>query len=1133
MKLQKLTIHNIASIEDAVINFDGSPLSNSEVFLITGKTGAGKSTILDAICLALYATTPRMKGTNMDGGTKDGKEDVTLKDPRQLMRRNTGEASATLTFVGRDDVHYEAQWYVKRAHKKVTGSLQSKEWTLKNIDDGKTLNKDKEVSAKIKEAIGLDFNQFCRTTMLAQGEFTRFLNSNDNDKADILEKITGVDIYRKIGAKIYEVTSQKESELSVARSRVEGTKTLTDDEIAQRRTNLETLEKRFQELKSENEVNTNKKKWLEEETTLVKGVEESKCSLSAAQQVVESSEFKENQSLVKEWNDTIEARQWLENIRQAEKDLALQRNELDKLRIDFSALLGGQLYNRQRVNDIEGRIGKINEILNQEAGNVNVYGNAQTIVAALKRIIDGRSAIEQDRQKIAQHKNLLETELKQKLDSAKSEEESEKAKVETIEAELKKKDEELASLGLSTLRDQSSALLRLLTNINNAREKVETFFNAKNQREAKRKELDQRHSDLENKKVELEKMSASIEEAKKQVEEKDQRFKAQKDTVDKFAATLRAKLQIGDTCPVCRQRIESALPNEEDLKKLVSDLQEELETAEQELNGLANVKNKLEATIKAEANALSRDEKAFEQDATIELQNKATGLCKSCGIDNLDNNTLPKLEALVKENTEKKLVVDKSITYGDGIQREVDQMRKTLENERKMFKDLQEKTLAVRDAINKCNGNISTLETLIKTKESDINIAINEVKGFVPDGLFEINWIESPKEFSNTLVSAANKYDNSQDEKQRLTTEYGRLNTVTDEVSRTINSIISDVTDWGTLEAETGREINDIQGTANGISRRVTTILTKKKSDEDVINDNKTRLNSFFSKNEAINEDRLTILLGHTAQTIGQIEDVIRHSKNEVLTKETLFNESIKRMEEHRSQKPQMNEEDTIESLHHRIGEIEQSINEISEQKGAINQELTINEENKRMLGALMEDVERKKAEFDKWYKMQQFIGDSTGNKFCKIAQSYVLATLINSANHYMKTLTDRYLLKVTPGTFIISLEDAYQGYVSRAASTISGGESFLVSLSLALALSDMGQTMSVDTLFIDEGFGTLSGEPLQNAISTLRSLHNKSGRHVGIISHIEELQERIPVQIQVNQDNNSSSSKIEIVTKR
>ena len=129
-----------------------------------------------------------------------------------------------------------------------------------------------------------------------------------------------------------------------------------------------------------------------------------------------------------------------------------------------------------------------------------------------------------------------------------------------------------------------------------------------------------------------------------------------------------------------------------------------------------------------------------------------------------------------------------------------------------------------------------------------------------------------------------------------------------------------------------------------------------------------------------------------------------------------------------------------------------------------------------------------------------------------------------------MRTLTDRYTLKVVPGTFIISLEDAYQGYVSRAASTISGGESFLVSLSLALALSDIGQTLSVDTLFIDEGFGTLSGEPLQNAINTLRSLHTKAGRHVGIISHIEELRERIPVQIQVQQEGNNSSSTIEIV---
>ena len=226
-----------------------------------------------------------------------------------------------------------------------------------------------------------------------------------------------------------------------------------------------------------------------------------------------------------------------------------------------------------------------------------------------------------------------------------------------------------------------------------------------------------------------------------------------------------------------------------------------------------------------------------------------------------------------------------------------------------------------------------------------------------------------------------------------------------------------------------------------------------------------------------------------------------------------------------------MNEEDTVEVLEARIKGNDSALSKISEKMGGIKQELKANEEKKEQLGQLIEDAKKKKGDYQKWSRINELFGDATGSKFRKIAQSYVLDSLIRSANSYMKTLTDRYTLKVAPGTFVISIEDAYQGYVSRAASTISGGESFLVSLSLALALSDIGQQLAVDTLFIDEGFGTLSGEPLQNAINTLRSLHTKSGRHVGIISHVEELQERIPVQIQVVQEGNNSSSKVEVVS--
>ena len=137
MKIQKLTIHNIASIEDAVIDFEASPLADSEVFLITGKTGAGKTTILDAICLALYADTPRLDGTKMEGDTKDGENSVKTDDPRQLMRKNTGEAFVSLTFTGSNGVHYQATWAVSRAYKKPTGKLQTKDWELRRGHQGR------------------------------------------------------------------------------------------------------------------------------------------------------------------------------------------------------------------------------------------------------------------------------------------------------------------------------------------------------------------------------------------------------------------------------------------------------------------------------------------------------------------------------------------------------------------------------------------------------------------------------------------------------------------------------------------------------------------------------------------------------------------------------------------------------------------------------------------------------------------------------------------------------------------------------------------------------------------------------------------------------------------------------------
>ena len=328
MKFQKLTIHNIASIEDAVIDFEAQPLADSEVFLITGKTGAGKSTILDAICLALYADTPRLYSTKMQGVTMDAEKQVKIDDPRQLMRRNTTEAFVSLTFIGSNGVSYEATWAVARAYKKVSGSIKGKTWELKNLETEVTLTKDTEIKNEIRAAVGLDFNQFCRTTMLAQGEFTRFLNSKDDEKAEILEKITGVDVYSKIGAKVYELTDKKKKEWEDAKRIVEGTRTLTDEEIAEKQEALSVLDNQYKEIKAGSDKDITKRDWLSKESELTKALNDAAEALRIANEVVQSEDFKQKEQNIKDWNTTIDARLWMTEVKKASSTLEAQKKAL-------------------------------------------------------------------------------------------------------------------------------------------------------------------------------------------------------------------------------------------------------------------------------------------------------------------------------------------------------------------------------------------------------------------------------------------------------------------------------------------------------------------------------------------------------------------------------------------------------------------------------------------------------------------------------------------------------------------------------------------------------------------------------------------------------------------------------------
>ena len=388
MKLNQLTIHNIASIKDATIRFDAQPLSSSEVFLITGKTGAGKSTILDAICLALYADTPRLDSTNMQGNMTDQEKVVKVDDPRQLMRRNTGEAFVQLTFKGANGVSYEATWSVARSRNKPDGNLQAKKWTLKNMLRDITYNKDEEIRAEIRKAIGLDFKQFCRTTMLAQGEFTRFLNSKDDEKADILEKITGASIYSRIGKRIFDMTKENKEEWQKAEQQIEANKPMSDDEVAAKKAEIVRLDKEREANNTLVQQEQTKAAWLTKEQELAQKTTEAKTSLARIEQQIGGDEFRKDDLLLQLWQSTTEARGWAVDRQAALSSKEKLLKEMKKMQADYLQLHAALDFSVQEAERNARRISELTAALNKEAGRKPLYENMQGITSQLQLMLD-------------------------------------------------------------------------------------------------------------------------------------------------------------------------------------------------------------------------------------------------------------------------------------------------------------------------------------------------------------------------------------------------------------------------------------------------------------------------------------------------------------------------------------------------------------------------------------------------------------------------------------------------------------------------------------------------------------------------------------------------------------------------
>ena len=255
--------------------------------------------------------------------------------------------------------------------------------------------------------------------------------------------------------------------------------------------------------------------------------------------------------------------------------------------------------------------------------------------------------------------------------------------------------------------------------------------------------------------------------------------------------------------------------------------------------------------------------------------------------------------------------------------------------------------------------------------------------------------------------------------------------------------------------------------------------------------------NAILDKNE---KDELTLLCN-------TIEDRYKQTK-------TLKTETVKKLQEHEKESLSDKPIEELEVLQSLLG---QKVDALQESIGSDKKELELNQENSDKHKERIVSLEKKKEAFKVWVKLNELVGSADGTKFKKFAQGITLDQLINLANQHLNILSSRYTLARNEEKLLeLEVIDAYQGNVIRPVSTLSGGESFIVSLALALGLSELAsQKIAIDSLFLDEGFGTLDEESLETALNALNLLQS-GGKMVGVISHVEALKERIPLQIRI-----------------
>lgn len=1230
MKILAIRIRNLASLEgNTEIDFTSEPLLSAGIFAITGPTGAGKSTILDAVCLALYARTPRYaQAQEMGIALKDiSGQTIAQNDIKSILRDGTAEGYAEVDFVGADGKKYRSRWQVRRARNRPDGALQQDTITLINLTDEQPIpGKKQEILKQLQQITGLSFDQFTRSVLLAQGEFTAFLKAGKDEKASLLEKLTGTEIYSAISQTVYENAARETQALQELEIQLKQIELLSEEEREQLNTQKVEKDHAYHELqqkhtsltneiqwyqtmhKLQNEVNKallhwNEKKDIQQQIAPDRALLQKIQSIQPLRNYIDALDRVALQlRLTKEKHTQLD--QQLKSYSQQEQELQLQYqqaeneakaaenewNEAIPLLREASVLDSIIAEKKQALEGLSKETEALQNSLSQHQIAIQshqsdwelcqqkitsckqwlqIHENKKQILAHESEVLAGLSEANH-RMQTLQKLELAQKETEKQLHDTRSE-------WNQIKDELDKKQQTLQELtrvcaeqasilqtwDVDVMEKDKNKLDQTLLDIYQAKSFWNQYLHLITEIRNHTDELTEQQDELQQISVQLQQANEKLYDLKIKKETSSQMVDRLRMEHAKDIKLLRENLLLGEPCPVCGSTHHPYQSQHSSAESMLDTLEQAHKEVEDQYSfQLSLVATQTERSENLQQRIQVLTQKLNAQHAemlTHQEQEPQTAVWKEMMIQDEDSRTewlSQKVQQLkdAQENLKKKLEVyeqqkvdwEEKIKLRDQAEKECmiflekkkdieriltsreEAWQKLCEEQKELQYEVDAKLMTVakwfvgEDWKLKWKENptdfISKLQQFIlQWKEAEKQITLAEQKAMILQEKITALRDQS-KQLTDSIQKKKAQIQHSKEDIQKQEQQRKELfqgastllvqHTLQEKLQQTKEQKEKKYQHWESLK----QQILQTQTQARQYIQDITTFSSEKEKLLDTI---QVWLEKYGESTQIkLTLDEARNLLQYDYSWIQQETARIQSIDEQATIAYAAYHDRLQRLSEHQ-QKPHT--ESSLEALQLEEKTIQQAIQRALESISNIRYKLQTDSANREKAQALLKTIEQKSIHAIAWQKLNEVIGSADGKKFRQAVQEYTLDILLDYANAHLESLSGRYVLERVPDSLGLQVVDQYMGNEIRTVYSLSGGESFLVSLSLALALASLSsEKMNVESLFIDEGFGVLDPNTLHIAMDVLERLHYQ-GRKVGVISHVEEMTERIPVRIQVN----------------